>query len=103
MGRLPRCVTWRHEIAAPLFRSDRLDRYLAKTGYDAQQTNEPVPAERPNNLWQSLPGDHGAHGRFDSLARKSSWQLWATTHRRCVTLLTGGVLSAIAYNSWNAS
>ena len=28
-----------------------LDRYLARTGYDAQQTPEPVAADRPDNLW----------------------------------------------------
>jgi len=37
-------------------------------------------ADRPENLWNPLPGDHGAHGDFD--ARSSSWspELWATMH-----------------------
>ena len=47
-----------------------LDQYLALTGYDAQQTNEPANPNRPSNLWKPLPGDHGAHGRFDNLAAK---------------------------------
>src|SRR5437763_1331126 len=50
---------WGNKIASGL-----LDRYLALTGYDSQQTDEPADPERPNNLWKPLPGDHGAHGRF---------------------------------------
>jgi short-subunit dehydrogenase len=57
------------------------DRYLAKNGYDAQQTNEPAPRFRPDNLWRPVPGDHGAHGDFDGRARDRSAQLWANTHR----------------------
>jgi hypothetical protein len=58
------------------------DRYLARTGYGAQQTNEPRAPDRPHNLWQPVPGDHGAHGVFDERARAGSWQLWANTHLR---------------------
>src|SRR5437763_6239614 len=46
------------------------DRYLARTGYEAQQTDEPVPAGRPDNLFEPVPGDHGAHGRFDARAHR---------------------------------
>ena len=49
-----------------------LDRYLARTGYDSQQTSEPEAPGKPDNLWQprdEVPGtDHGAHGEFDSRA-----------------------------------
>src|SRR5947199_719952 len=41
------------------------DKYLAKNGYDSQQTDEPVEPDDPDNLWEPVPGDHGAHGRFD--------------------------------------
>jgi NAD(P)-dependent dehydrogenase (short-subunit alcohol dehydrogenase family) len=57
------------------------DRYLAKRGYDAQQTREPARAGRPDNLWEPLPGDAGAHGRFDSRSVRRSPQLWLNTHR----------------------
>src|SRR5436189_838402 len=50
---------WSNKIASGL-----LDRYLAKTGYDSQQTEEPADPNRPNNLWNPLPGDHGVCGRF---------------------------------------
>ena len=33
------------------------DRYLARTGFDSQQTDEPVPSGRPDNLFRPLPGE----------------------------------------------
>jgi NAD(P)-dependent dehydrogenase (short-subunit alcohol dehydrogenase family) len=58
-----------------------LDRLLGRTAVDGQHTNEPLPPGRPDNLWQPVAGDHGAHGRFDSLAHSKSPQTWITTHR----------------------
>jgi len=52
-----------------------LDRYLGRTGYKSQQMEEPVDPDRPDNLWQPVAGDHGAHGRFDRRAHRRSWQL----------------------------
>jgi NAD(P)-dependent dehydrogenase (short-subunit alcohol dehydrogenase family) len=71
-----------------------LDRYLANVGFKSQQSEEPAEPNRPNNLWRPLAGDHGAHGRFDSIARSSSWQLWASMHRWPLALLAGGALLA---------
>ena len=56
-----------------------LDRYVSRTGYDSQQTDEPTDPDRADNLWQSVPGDHGARGRFDARARRRCWQVAATT------------------------
>ena len=39
-----------------------LDRYLARTNYEAQQSEEPEDPDRPDNLWSPVPGDPGAHG-----------------------------------------
>ncbi len=64
------------------------DWVLARDGYSAQQTDEPEDPDRADNLYQPVPGDHGAHGRFDARARDASLQLWLNTHRV-------GVLSAI--------
>jgi len=57
-----------------------VDRYLASTGYDAQQ--QPVPDEpgRPDNLFEPLPGDRGAEGPFTSQSRGSSLQIWLREH-----------------------
>lgn len=52
-----------------------LDRYLGNTGFDSQQTSEPEDPERPDNLWNPVKGDHGAHGAFDCRAHESSWEL----------------------------
>lgn len=56
-----------------------VDRYLARTGYQSQQTDKPVDPQRPNNLFEPVPGDYSAHGPFDEQARKRSRHLWATT------------------------
>jgi short-subunit dehydrogenase len=74
-----------------------LDRYLARTGYESQQLDvaregERPEGDRPDNLWEPVPGDHGAHGIFDDQATSSSPQLCFTTHRR----LAGGVVAAAA-------
>ena len=61
-----------------------LDRYLARSGYDSQQTGEPADPNRPANLWQPVAGDHGAHGDFDAQAKGRSAQWWVTTHRRAL-------------------
>jgi NAD(P)-dependent dehydrogenase (short-subunit alcohol dehydrogenase family) len=63
-----------------------LDRYLARTGYDAQQTDQPTPDHRPSNLWEPLDDrgpaarDFGAHGAFDSRSHKRSAQNWLSRH-----------------------
>jgi NAD(P)-dependent dehydrogenase (short-subunit alcohol dehydrogenase family) len=73
-----------------------LDRYLGRTGYASQQTAEPLPAERPDNLFAPVAGDHGAHGRFDVRSRRRSVELWATTHRGWIAgaIATGAVALA---------
>ena len=57
------------------------DWYLAKTGYDGQQADQPVSPNRPANLYEPVPGDHGAHGRFDSRSSDFSIQSWLNQHR----------------------
>jgi NAD(P)-dependent dehydrogenase (short-subunit alcohol dehydrogenase family) len=45
------------------------DRLAARDAYESQMTDEPARADRPDNLFQPVPGDFGAHGRFDDRAR----------------------------------
>jgi NAD(P)-dependent dehydrogenase (short-subunit alcohol dehydrogenase family) len=52
-----------------------LDWYLARTGYDSQQLDEPVDPHRPDNLMSPVPGDFAAHGRFDGRAHARSLQM----------------------------
>ncbi len=59
-----------------------LDRYLARTNIQAQQTDQPVDPDRRDNLRQPLDDerDYGAHGVFDDRARTGSPQWWLRTH-----------------------
>ena len=63
-----------------------LDYILARTGYDSQQYDGAEDPNRPNNLWQPVPGDHGAHGAFHARARSWSPQLWTSEHRTLLAL-----------------
>lgn len=67
------------------------DWYLAKNGYEGQQYDGAVDPDRPVNLWEPVPGDHGAHGDFDDRAKSRSWQLWLNTHRGTAALAGAGV------------
>jgi NAD(P)-dependent dehydrogenase (short-subunit alcohol dehydrogenase family) len=69
-----------------------LDRYLASVGYDGQQTDEPEDPNRPHNLWEPVPGDHGAAGAFTHRSSDWSAQLWATRHR--AQLVAGAAAAA---------
>lgn len=71
-----------------------IDHYLARTGYSSQQTDEPADPNRPNNLWEPVAGDHGAHGTFDARAASFSEQVWATTHRGWFAAITLGLVAA---------
>jgi NAD(P)-dependent dehydrogenase (short-subunit alcohol dehydrogenase family) len=75
------------------------DWYLARNGYDAQQTTEPVESDRRDNLWQPVPGDHGAHGTFGDRAITSSPQLWISKNRKWLGIagagLTGFAIGAL--------
>ncbi|MFI0900468.1 SDR family oxidoreductase [Streptomyces sp. NPDC020983] len=71
-----------------------LDRYLARTGYGSQQTEEPgSPDSRQGNLWEPLDRsggrDFGAHGAFDERAHERSPQAGVARH-------PGTALAAVA-------
>src|SRR3954447_741670 len=89
-------VTWAERVAPGL-----IDRYLARKGYRSQQSGEPEQAGRPDNLWQPVTGDYGAHGRFDREARRHSPELWLSEHRG-LTLLAAGLAGAAAAAAWRS-
>jgi NAD(P)-dependent dehydrogenase (short-subunit alcohol dehydrogenase family) len=66
------------------------DLVLRRTGWRAQHTSEPKPPGSPDNLYETLPGDPGAHGRFDDGARGST--LWTSLRLR--RWLVGGAAAA---------
>ena len=67
------------------------DKILARQGYSGQMDDHPVPADRPDNLFEPVDHDFGTHGRFDERSRRFSPQLWANTHRRRVAAGVVGV------------
>jgi NAD(P)-dependent dehydrogenase (short-subunit alcohol dehydrogenase family) len=74
-----------------------VDRVLARKGYQGQVDMEPVPEERPDNLFDAAPVDYGTHGRFDARAKSHSMQWWLTSNRNAV-LLGIGALAAVAFS-----
>jgi NAD(P)-dependent dehydrogenase (short-subunit alcohol dehydrogenase family) len=71
-------------LAANAIAPGVLDRYLAKTGFDSQQTKTDRPAGDPVNLWEPADGpggrDFGAHGGFDGRSHDRDPQVWASHH-----------------------
>jgi short-subunit dehydrogenase len=83
-----------------------LDRYLARTGFQSQQTDAPPPADKAGNLREPLDDsdgyDHTAHGEFDDQAHTFDPQTWASLHHGVVA--AGGVLAgAAAAAAWRHS
>ena len=72
------------------------DRYLARHGYDAQQTSEPEDPNRPHNLWSPVDEtrDFGTHGRFDAEARPSSWEVVFSKHHRAFATAAAVLVAA---------
>jgi len=79
-----------------------LDRYLGRVGYDAQQTDEPVAPGRPDNVFAPLPGDRGAHGRFDGVARRRSLEVLARLHARSLGVAAAAALLVLAARAWRS-
>jgi hypothetical protein len=77
-----------------------LDRYLARTAFDAQQTPQPKPGGQPANLWEAADReagrDYGAHGLFDDRAHARSPQVWASQHHGILAVAGVGVAAGAA-------
>ncbi len=73
-----------------------IDRYLAKAGYTGQLTDTPLPKDAPANLFEPVPGDYGAHGRFDSRSRTRSWEMFTDRHRDGIYLGAATLLGVYA-------
>jgi NAD(P)-dependent dehydrogenase (short-subunit alcohol dehydrogenase family) len=73
-----------------------LDRYLARTGFDAQQTEDPSDPAAPTNLYVALPGDRGSHGRFSDRSHRRGVRLSATTSRSVLAAALMALAGVIA-------
>ncbi len=87
---------WGNKVAAPL-----LDIYLARTGFQSQQTDEKAGPDRPHNLWEPVDGDgghdHGAHGVFDDRSHPHAPQLWFSHHVREVSAATAAAAAGVLF------
>ena len=68
-----------------------IDRYLARTGYSDQW----LPADAPSNLFEPVPGDYGAHGRFDSRATSTTWTMFTDRHRAALWAGAAGLVGLL--------
>jgi NAD(P)-dependent dehydrogenase (short-subunit alcohol dehydrogenase family) len=92
-------------LAANAVAPGLLDRYLARTGFDAQQTKQPEDPNAPANLWEPADDadghDFGAHGEFDDKAVSHDPQLWASAHHGVLGLLGAGAAGlAVSVFRW---
>jgi len=90
-------------LAANAVAPGLLDRYLARTGFSAQQTAAPRDPHQPANLWQPADDeaghDYGSRGAFDDRSTNRSMQLWASHHHGWIgAIATAG--AALGIKSW---
>jgi NAD(P)-dependent dehydrogenase (short-subunit alcohol dehydrogenase family) len=88
-------------LAANALAPGILDRYLARTGFDSQQTDEKRDPNEPVNLWEPADGRHepdaGAHGDFDEKSKNRSFQLWASQHHGLVAAAGGALVAGLGW------
>jgi short-subunit dehydrogenase len=71
-----------------------LDRYLARSGFKSQMTDQDLNPQGHDNLFEAVDEDRGAHGPFDDQAHSISPQYELAKHRKIV--LAGAGLAAAA-------
>lgn len=74
---------------------------LGQNGYEMQMTDMPVDQNRPNNLWEPVEGDRGAHGIFDDRARSFSPQAWLNMHPTLTAIAGVGLFAGFAALLWS--
>jgi NAD(P)-dependent dehydrogenase (short-subunit alcohol dehydrogenase family) len=75
------------------------DLMLRRMGWKNQHTGDPKPLDSPDNLFETIPGDPGAHGRFDDRSRDSTaWtalRLALLSKKAALALLGAGAPVAV--------
>ena len=75
------------------------DWVLARNAFEGQQSDEPAGKDQPDNLFDTVPGNYGAHGRFDEKAKEKSVTGWLGRHQSVPTaaaaVLVGAVIAGI--------
>jgi hypothetical protein len=73
------------------------DHYLGRTGFDSQQTQEGVSKNRPDNLFEPVPGDFGAHGVFGQRAHEQAATTWLAGHKGLTALIGAAAIGTLAF------
>jgi NAD(P)-dependent dehydrogenase (short-subunit alcohol dehydrogenase family) len=93
---IPTVYTILGNKVAPAF----LDWYLARTGFEGQQTDEKAQPDDPQNLWHPADGeggrDFGADGRFTPGSWTRDPQIWASRHHGVVAAVAGVAAASTA-------
>jgi len=81
-------------IAGSMIAPELADMYLARTAVEGQETRDPLPPGREDNLFKPVEGKglHRAHGRFDAEARDTVLAAAAGAFR---SLAAGGALALL--------
>jgi short-subunit dehydrogenase len=74
-----------------------LDHYLARRAWDGQMYDGAEDPDRPNNLFEPVPGHQEARGVFDARADERRPDVWLTTHPWLPSVgMAGMLLSGVA-------
>jgi len=68
-------------IVGNKFMPGYLDKKMAKEAYEGQLSDEKAHADPVDNLYTAIQRDYGAHGRFDTQARRFSFAAWLSSIR----------------------
>jgi NAD(P)-dependent dehydrogenase (short-subunit alcohol dehydrogenase family) len=86
-------------LAANALAPGLLDRYLARTGFDSQQTDQPHDPDAPANLFEPADGDggrdFGMHGIFGRRTISRDPQLWASRNHGALAAGAGAALAGL--------
>jgi short-subunit dehydrogenase len=74
-----------------------IDRYLATAGYAGQLTDKPTSPDAPANLFEAVPGDYSAHGRFDDVALTASSEMILDRHKLAFLALASVAIGVILH------
>ncbi|WP_160133698.1 SDR family oxidoreductase [Halococcus salsus] len=91
VGRASLKTIWGNKLV-PWF----VDHYLARTAYSGQFSDLDYDPDRPDNLFDPIEGDAGAHGPFDDRAIPISRQLQLAKHRRSIGVVAALLLTLFA-------
>jgi short-subunit dehydrogenase len=86
-------------LAANALAPGLLDRYLGRTGFKSQQTNQAQAPDASDNLWEPADGadgkDFGARGIFTSKSHNNDPQLWASHHHGAIAAAVAATMTAV--------